>query len=144
MMGGIKITKGWIRSIKFSINDIEPLIDWSIEVSASGPVFLTTLAGISLMSGICYGRPVNDEEFIKFAVFKMGIGRVFADALYKSWMSYHSTGSWASGVRIFVSDKAPLFRVGCFEKRNSLDINVVELARLYLSTVTRMNIIEGE
>jgi len=129
----------WYR---YSFRDVSHLLEWRKLPTNAGPLFFTTLIGISGLAGLCYGRSHPKRCFVKFVTKNMGVSEpVFGELLYECKRYLHKKSTWAPGT-IITTDPRESWNVGTIFYRLSVDesidevvINVIELAQRYLSAL---------
>jgi len=124
---------------KYSFRDVSHLLEWKQLPTNAGPLFFTTLIGISGLAGLCYGRSHPKRGFTKLVVQNMGISEpVFGELLYECKRYLHKKSVWVPGATITTaptedrSQGTIFYRISQGPSVDEVLINVTELAQCYL------------
>lgn len=125
----------WYR---YSFRDVSHLLEWRKLPTNAGPLFFTTLIGISGLAGLCYGRSHPKRCFTKLVKQDMGISEpVLGELLYECKRYLHKKSTWVPGTVITTSPTEDQSVGAIFYRISDKEvlINVTELAQRYLGAL---------
>lgn len=141
--------KSWEQNVyestaQFTVNDIRKLIE--AEIDAAGLLFMPVFAGMIALGHLLYGHEItNREAFLKFARYRMALDAPMVEILYdnvyggliKQW-SAESHIILVACISSFDSPANETLRLPSFGRENTITINALNLAGLYISAVGKL------